>query len=881
MSLNGAEYPFILDDFQVRAMAAVEAGENVLVAAPTGSGKTVVALHALALARQRGQRAFYTTPIKALSNQKFLDLGSLHGPENVGLLTGDNVIRPDAPLVVMTTEVLRNMIYSASPAVDDVSFVVLDEVHYLQDAYRGSVWEEVMIHAPARVRLVCLSATVSNAEELASWIRTVRGPTSAIIETRRPVELRHHYLLCPHRQARPQLVDTLLDGRPNPEAARLDATSRQGGHTGPPGRPGTRPPGRTDTIEVMAEAQMLPAIYFIFSRAGCDDAVRACYSAGLRLTSPAERAQIHRIAHEAASGLTDGDRAALGFEPWSRALEAGITSHHAGMVPPFKQAVEAAFVRGLVKVVFATETLALGVNMPARAVVIERLTKFTGERHEFLTPSDYTQLTGRAGRRGIDELGHAVVAWSPYVRFDRVATLASTRSYDLRSSFRPTYNMAANLVSLVDRQRAHQLLNLSFAQYQADHDLVGLQARYDADLADLDAAEESATCSRGDLEAYWQLSRQVAEEATTSAERPAAPLAGIRPGDILRMSGGKSAGRVAVVSVASRRGGEVRLGAVTPARRYLTLSSRDFDEAPELIGRLRLPSPYAPRSPKFQRSVASALGRARVGRAPARTAAAPEPPVTGDRRRLQEHPVHSCPRRGEHLAAMERCQQLRQSTRQLRGRLDSRADSLGAAFDRIVAVLEEHGYVDSWELTASGRVLRRIYHECDLLVADAVHAGCFDGIDAATLAGLASTFTYEPRRPARGSRPPRGRPRPPEPPPEPWFPSEEGRRRWEEVARLHEVLAAAEDRLGVPLTRAPHPGFFAATFRWAAGDELAEILGAEEVTGGDFVRTLRQVIDLLRQLAGVCPDATTSAAAAEAARRLDRGVVAASSLAED
>ena len=400
------------------------------------------------------------------------------------MLTGDNSINGEAPVVVMTTEVLRNMIYAASPTLDGLRYVVLDEVHYLQDRYRGAVWEEVIVHLPLEIDLVCLSATVSNAEEFAAWIETVRGATTAIIEERRPIALRHRYLIGERGKDALTLLPTFVgegdELRPNPEVARLD---RRTGH-GPRGqaraRGRLRPPGRVETVELLADEQLLPAIDFIFSRAGCDQAVDACRAAGVRLTTHDEAAQIRAIAEARTKVLADGDLDVLNYDSWMAGLEAGLAAHHAGMVPPMKEAVEEAFTAGLVKVVFATETLALGINMPARSVVIEKLTKFTGERHELLTPGEYTQLTGRAGRRGIDDVGYAIVCWSPWITFEQVASLASRRTDALRSSFRPTYNMAVNLVGRYSRERAHQLLNLSFAQFHVNRDVVTARARHRA-----------------------------------------------------------------------------------------------------------------------------------------------------------------------------------------------------------------------------------------------------------------------------------------------------------------------------------------------------------------------------------------------------------------
>ena len=277
---------------------------------------------------------------------------------------------------------------------------------------------------------------------------------------------------------------------------------------------------------------MLPALYFIFSRAACNDAVTACLDAGLRLTTPDERAAIRAIVDERTAALADDDLDVLEFDRWLSGLEAGIAAHHAGMVPPFKETVEVCFAEGLVKAVFATETLALGINMPARSVVIERLTKFTGERREFLTPGEYTQLTGRAGRRGIDDLGHTIVLWSPFVPFDQVAALASSRTYALRSAFRPTYNMAANLVRRYEPGRAHHLLNLSFAQYQADRAVVRLEARLERQQGRLATLEQRAVCERGDVAEYRTLLPRRGGRAprhVAAQRRSTKPWRGCRP----------------------------------------------------------------------------------------------------------------------------------------------------------------------------------------------------------------------------------------------------------------------------------------------------------------------------------------------------------------
>src|SRR4029077_1744027 len=429
-------YDFEFDQFQVAACGALTAGDGVLVAAPTGSGKTVVGEYAVHLALQQGRKCFYTTPIKALSNQKYNDLVRRYDTDTVGLLTGDNAINGDAPVVVMTTEVLRNMLYAGSPALNDLGYVVLDEVHYLADRSRGAVWEEVIIHLPESVRVVALSATVSNAEEFGEWLDQVRGGTEVIVDEHRPVPLWQH-VLAGHR-----LCDLFTDDehtRGNPELLRVaqrdtwierKASNRSGPAAGKGSHRPRRFPSayRPDVISRLDSGGLLPAITFIFSRAGCDAAVEQCLVAGLRLTTPEEAELIQQAAARRTADIPPEDLTVLGYGEWLEGLRRGIAAHHAGMLPAFKEVVEELFAAGLVRAVFATETLALGINMPARTVVIEKLDKWNGETHANLTAGEYTQLTGRAGRRGIDVEGHAVVLWQPGMDPGAVAGLASTRT---------------------------------------------------------------------------------------------------------------------------------------------------------------------------------------------------------------------------------------------------------------------------------------------------------------------------------------------------------------------------------------------------------------------------------------------------------------------
>jgi ATP-dependent RNA helicase HelY len=504
-----AQFDFGFDEFQIEACRSVEDGRSVLVAAPTGAGKTVVGEFAAFSSLARGKKCFYTTPIKALSNQKYLEFVDRFGEERVGLLTGDTNINSDAEIMVMTTEVLRNMLYANSSTLTNLGAVVMDEVHYLADKFRGAVWEEVLIHLMESVQVVSLSATVSNAEEFGEWLGEVRGGTDVIVSEVRPIPLYQHVLIGS------RLIDLFSEpGRVNPEILGLERAALRRVRTPRDRRDRVNDENRLsrdEVIEKLQRAHLLPAITFIFSRAGCDAAVKQCLQAGLRLTNTEERTEILRTATLYTQNIAEEDLDVLGYRDWLSALERGIAAHHAGLLPSFKAAVEDLFKRGLVKAVFATETLALGINMPARTVVLEKLTKWNGEGHVSITPGEYTQLTGRAGRRGIDIEGNAVVLWSPTVDSATAAGLASTRTYPLRSSFTPSYNMSINLIARFGRERARTSLESSFAQFQADRAVIGLVKQIRKN--DLAAAEqlESAICHLGDFADYAAVRAEIKE----------------------------------------------------------------------------------------------------------------------------------------------------------------------------------------------------------------------------------------------------------------------------------------------------------------------------------------------------------------------------------
>jgi ATP-dependent RNA helicase HelY len=777
------------------------------------------------------------------------------------------------------------------------------------------VWEEVIINLPESVALVALSATVSNAEEFGEWLGTVRGETSTVVEEHRPVPLYQHVLVGR------RLVDLFADEvtpdpadegsaereqKVNPELVRVArddwASTRVRDRRAPRDRRGDRRGGRRNVgngrrvwvpsrhqmVERLDRSGLLPAIVFIFSRAGCDAAVRQCLEANLRLTTPAERDEIHDFVETACADLPAEDLEVLGYHDFLDGLTRGVAAHHAGMLPTFKECVEQLFVRGLCRVVFATETLALGINMPARSVVIEKLTKWNGETHADMTPGEYTQLTGRAGRRGIDVEGHGVVLWQPGLDPRAVAGLASKRTYPLKSSFRPSYNMAVNLVHQVGRDRARELLESSFAQFQADKAVVGLARQLRKSEDALAGYAEAARCDRGDFMEYAGLRRRLSDlEAQQARARRSdrrqqviRSLEALRPGDVIEVPSGRFAGMAVVIdpgSAADREG--PRPYVLTADRHARRLSLVDFATPVRPLTRMRVPKGFNGRNPQSRRDLATTLKHRTHGLTPPpdgrRGPGADHDQGADDevgrlRTELRQHPCHGCPDREDHARWAERWFKLDRDASTLRRRIEQRTNTIARQFDRVCDVLTALGYLEGdpaqSTVTGRGRTLMRIYNEMDLLVAEALRAGLWSGLDAAALAAVLAALVFESRGGEEADRPP--------------VPGGRIRDVLGEMTRLWAELEALERDHHLDQLREPDLGFCWAAWRWAEGDELDDVLEASGLAAGDFVRWVKQLLDLADQVADAAEDRSVRHAAREAAGRLRRGVVAYTSLGE-
>ncbi|MFW6113649.1 MAG: DEAD/DEAH box helicase [Actinomycetota bacterium] len=872
-----AQYDFSMDNFQKEAIERLLMDRSVLVVAPTGSGKTVVAEFAVWLAERGYAKTFYTTPIKALSNQKYRDFCSIYGTEKVGLLTGDNSINPDAPVVIMTTEVLRNMIYEQSPSLYGLRFVVLDECHYLMDPFRGAVWEEIIIQLPVGTKIVGLSATVSNYREFGDWLNDLREDVVTIYHDHRPVPLRHYYMIGG------SMVNLLSERAPKvvSDYERARGRSSKRGK-----RPRTKHliPRRSNVVARLHKSGMLPAIYFIFSRAGCDAGVNHILEAGLDLTSPGEKKRIEELVLQRVSWLPEEDLRVFGFDQWLDALRLGVSSHHAGHLPIFKEVVEDLFTQGLVKVVFATETLSLGINMPAKTVVIESLYKFSGESHEFLTSTEYTQFTGRAGRRGIDKVGNAVTLYHPMVQFSQVQKLAEAKSLPIRSSFTLSYNMAVNLLRHNDMESAVHMLNSSFAQFHADRDVVRLERSKKRMSKRLESRRKKTACDRGDAREYYELKAKVSRMEKELAEERHKRRRELANRELEEMAVGdvfvlqrKGTRRAAVVmDISEDKHGNPRLNTMDSKGRYLKVSNSQFRHPPQTIGHLG--KNYLPADTKSkEKRLRQSLAGFQIPPPQPREDEIP-PPESGElaaaKKRLESHPCHSCGHRKECMEVCKSMQNIQSEIGRTDKQMEARCDVASRKLRNVTSVLSRLGYLENDRPTKKGLTLSRIYNECDLLLVECLVEGIFDFLGAAETAAFASIFVFESRNgsPARkaGSREKSSETASPTIHPTPALE--------EAIARtlsLEGRIKALERKEKLDLTRTVDTGFVKVVYEWACGKEMEYMTSMyPQYSAGDFVRSMKQVLDILRQIREVAEGRDLSNRLTEAMESVHRSVVA-------
>ena len=904
-------YPFPLDDFQEKAIEELDQGRSVLVAAPTGTGKTLVAEYGVYRALAAGLKVFYTTPIKALSNQKYRDFSAQYGAA-AGLLTGDVVIQPSAAatvrpetgevlvregagarggqVVVMTTEVLRNMLLQEPTALDDVGCVVFDEIHYVADPARGTTWEEAIICCPKHVQFVCLSATVANAGEIADWISEVHGETTLVFHEERAVPLEHHYFLDGTLRL---AIDAV--GRRAARFPGVGGEARQGVRARGfdwiegPRRPTRREPAPEEVVLALRQAGLLPAIYFLFSRRDAEAAAEA--SARVRLAHGGVRERIASAVEERLAHLAPEDRELDQVKALRRLLPVGVGFHHAGMLPVLKVLVEELFSAGLLGVVFATDTLSLGINMPARTVVVGEFSKFDGESRRLLTPNEYRQLTGRAGRRGIDDFGTAVVPYSPWVPAEDAFATATGPLQPVESAFLVRYNTVLNLwASEADgrdpAERLVALLSSSLREYQLDGQLRDLRAEASRLARQAESVDLGCpTCTPESL-AEYDLSRRALPRARKEQEkaeraeaallaelearpwRPSKPearrlLRGFSGGEPLHADAhgwglylGRPASADGAVALALF-GHSARLlrtyaeidylptdaGRVELPETLLGLSGEVEDVRPllgdgaldlhERLAALELPDVDAMAA--AHREARRAQLAPRLAEAARRVAAA-----RAARRELEQavasHPSHACPNRQQHYQMLHEAERARSAAREVQETIarlgEVRRHRTRQVLRSIQRVLEQFGYLRRGLVTAKGGKLRDVFDSNGLTICEALDRGLLDACSPAELAEVLSWFAYDREQS---------------------FPNRHGlpRRLQDLRARLEEVEAEvlrAEADAGLRLSTGFSRGFYGMALAWCQGASFEDVLARVSLAEGDVMLTFNKTLDLMRQL---------------------------------
>lgn len=838
-------FPFELDDFQKQAIAALDAGESVVVCAPTGSGKTLIGEYAIYRALAHGKRVFYTTPLKALSNQKLRDFRNRFGAEQVGLLTGDVSIHRDAPILVMTTEIFRNMLYGTpigqvGTSLVDVEAVVLDECHYMNDRQRGTVWEESIIYCPPGIQLVALSATIANSDQLTDWIGDVHGATQLIYSDFRPVPLEFHF-------CNPKGLFPLLNTNGKSINPRLKPKGgRQRGRQ--------EPPSLGYVVSQLQQRDMLPAIYFIFSRRGCDKAVSDLANASLvnAQEAMALKQQIDEFLRRNPEAGRSGH---------IEALYRGIASHHAGVLPAWKGLIEELFQQGLIKIVFATETLAAGINMPARTTVISSLSKRTDRGHRLLTASEFLQMAGRAGRRGMDELGHVVTVQTPFEGASEAAYLATSKADPLVSQFTPSYGMVLNLLQTHTLDEAQNLIERSFGHYlstlylrpqqQAINDLEAEIVHQQSQLAAIDpelvASYEKLNERLKEERRLLKILQQQAHEV--ESQHLATALSFAVAGTILTLKGKhvpvSTPLEATLVMKAHGAGQFPYLICLGRDNRWYVATVADVvglhAEFPRLaqVDQLMPPPELAakPGSVRKGDEITAAIALMIPAIAPEADRAPEvrdqEGRVIAVEAQLKAHPLHAVGNPTYLLKRQKRIERMQEELQNRRQKLSQHSQRYWQEFLSLMEILQAFGCLEDAKPTPLGQVAAAIRGDNELWLGLALASGELDTLDPHHLAAACAALVTEVSRPDNWTR---------------YNASEEVESALGELRGIRRELFKLQRRHQVALPVWLETEWMGLVEQWALGTEWTELCANTSLDEGDVVRLLRRTVDFLSQV---------------------------------
>ncbi|MEM7771806.1 MAG: DEAD/DEAH box helicase [Cyanobacteria bacterium P01_E01_bin.6] len=831
--------------FQREAIAALDAGRSVVVCAPTGSGKTLIGEYAIHRALARGKRVFYTTPLKALSNQKLRDFRQQFGSENVGLLTGDVSINRDASVLVMTTEIFRNMLYGTSigqvgTSLTHVEAVVLDECHYMNDRQRGTVWEESIIYALPEIQLVALSATVANSEQLTDWIQTVHGPTELIYSDFRPVPLRFHF-------CNPHGLHPLLNTKQTAVNPKLKERGQQKGKMKAPSIP--------FVLSQLRKREMLPAIYFIFSRRGCDKAVEEMGHSSLvsDAESLALKSQIDAFLEQNPEAARRGQ-----VDPLYR----GVAAHHAGILPAWKGFVEELFQQGLIKVVFATETLAAGINMPARTTVISSLSKRTDRGHRLLNGSEFLQMAGRAGRRGMDELGHVVTVQTRFEGASEAAYLAVSGADPLISQFTPSYGMVLNLLQTHTLEEAKELIERSFGQYLSSLHLVPQQKAI-ADLETLIEHQVAQVAHVDDydvLEQYEKLSGRLKEERRllkilqrqsedTQSKECSLALSFAAGGTIIALKGKhlKTAAPLpaTLVDRIPGSGQAPYLVALGHNNRWYIVAVSDvaaiYDDLPPIDQVKGLIPPPELRPKLGQTAVGNDDSQSIAQQIPNQLPETPlAPEVNAQLARMNEvdtqlknHPARQWGNPGKILKQMARLHKLEEELSDRRAKLNQKTQRYWQEFLNLIRVLQHFNCLDDVETTQTGQIAAALRGDNELWLGLAIASGTFDHLEPHQFASACSALVTEVTRPDSWSY---------------IDPSDAVASALNDLRNLRRDLFKVQHRYQVAFPVWLEYDWTGLIEEWALESDWPSLCSNTSLDEGDLVRILRRTLDFLSQI---------------------------------